>query len=255
MPGPFDPFTPGEDNTPFAGIDPRAFEQIKANIGSFMGNPGGQAALLSAGLALMQPPSFGDNAASQIGRALGTAGETVGRRETMDLKEREQESKAELRGSQALAAESRAAAAEARAGTAGARLGNQAERLAFQERSLEAKNERNMLGAKIRLANQYQNYVKDVAKRNENAKLLGSPPEPVESFPDWVNKNPMLKNLGLLPQATPTDPDDGTPVPPAASTTSQPPAAAAGVPAVGEIRKGHRFKGGNPADRANWEKI
>ena len=32
------------------------------------------------------------------------------------------------------------------------------------------------------------------------------------------------------------------------------PAAASGAPKIGEIRKGFRFKGGNPADRNNWEK-
>ena len=30
---------------------------------------------------------------------------------------------------------------------------------------------------------------------------------------------------------------------------------AAGVPAVGSIEEGHRFKGGNPADPKNWEKV
>jgi hypothetical protein len=26
-------------------------------------------------------------------------------------------------------------------------------------------------------------------------------------------------------------------------------------PAIGEIRDGHKFKGGNPADKNNWEKV
>ena len=30
---------------------------------------------------------------------------------------------------------------------------------------------------------------------------------------------------------------------------------ASGAPKVGEIRKGYRFKGGNPADKNSWEKV
>lgn len=32
-------------------------------------------------------------------------------------------------------------------------------------------------------------------------------------------------------------------------------AAAAGAPAAGTVKSGYRFKGGNPADKANWEKV
>jgi hypothetical protein len=246
---PFDPFSPI--------ADPAAFEQVQANLGNFMQNPAGRAALLSTGLALMQPPSFGDNAVSQLGRALGSAGETVNRTEAMDLKEREQDSKADLRSSQALAAESRAAASAARAETAGARLGTQAERLALAEKEQSFRQERALTGTKLRLAIAHQNYVKDVAKRNENARVLGGPVESVDPFPVWLEKNPALKSLagaiGVGAAAAPEAEDEA--VPAAASTTSQPPAAVAGTPAVGEIRKGHRFKGGNPADPASWEKI
>jgi hypothetical protein len=31
--------------------------------------------------------------------------------------------------------------------------------------------------------------------------------------------------------------------------------ASTGVPPVGEVRQGYKFKGGNPADKANWEKV
>lgn len=41
-------------------------------------------------------------------------------------------------------------------------------------------------------------------------------------------------------------------LPPVNGTQSPTPAA---VPQVGEVRKGYRFKGGNPGDKTNWEKV
>jgi hypothetical protein len=34
-----------------------------------------------------------------------------------------------------------------------------------------------------------------------------------------------------------------------------PTAAPTGAPAVGTVMQGYRFKGGNPADKNNWEKV
>lgn len=46
-------------------------------------------------------------------------------------------------------------------------------------------------------------------------------------------------------------PDAATPAPAAAPTS----AAAAAAPKVGEVKGGYKFKGGNPADPKNWEKV
>lgn len=46
--------------------------------------------------------------------------------------------------------------------------------------------------------------------------------------------------------------------PPAASTAAPPPPSAPAkpaIPAVGEVRQGYRFKGGNPGDQGNWEQV
>lgn len=225
MAGPLDPFNPGEDNSPFAGIDPQSFTRVRQEWDSFLGNPQGRAALLSAGLALMQPPSFGDTATSQIGRAIGAGGETASRNEAMDLKKAEAESKDELRqvrGQAALSnAESRAAAAEARVGAAGSRAETQQARL-------EAMQTGQKLRAAVALSGQYQNYTRSVAERNrkgasdpfQQGKFV---PEPVLAYPDWVAANPQLKNLGL-DVGTPATADEGdnTVVPPRADTTSGP---------------------------------
>lgn len=42
---------------------------------------------------------------------------------------------------------------------------------------------------------------------------------------------------------------------PAAAAPATPAAAAPKVPAAGEVRSGYRFKGGDPADKANWEQV
>lgn len=248
MAGPLDPFTPGLDTTPNAGLDPGTFDKLRGEWGAFLSDPRGQAAVMSMGLALTQPPSFGDNALSQIGRAVGAAGESGRLLEAQDLKRSELESKDAMREAQAQArlmtagaAEQRAEAASARAGAAGDRAGFQAERLRMQQESLGL---RERLGASIR----YQSYKNEVAKRNQNNAFMnpGAPPEPVMSYPDF------LKTMGFnVPGVQPTDSGDELSVPPAADTTSRP----AGAPAIGEVRKGYRFKGGNPADQKNWEKI
>lgn len=191
MAGLLDFFSPQDPNASPALPD---FAPAQQQMSSFLDNPQGRAALLSAGLALMQSPSFGDTGASQIGRAIGAAGQSATANDLMDLKKAEQGSKEDLRAAQAVAA-------EARAGTAGARSDAAAQRLALEGEKLKALNDHNLLGNRIRLSGMYQNYVRDTAKRNENASLLkpGAPPEPVLSMPDWIKANPTLRSLGLIP--------------------------------------------------------
>jgi len=220
MAGLLDPFNPGQDATPFGGIDPETFNRVRSEWDGFLANPQGRAALLSSGLQLMQPPSFGDTGASQIGRAIGAGGESASRNQAMDLKEREADSKDELRQARATSAlqnaETRAMAAEARTGAAGSRAELQAERL-------RAASERSQMANKVKLSIAYQNYVKDVAKRNDPISLSmrpGATPEPVLPITDWIRANPMLRNLGLMDSGA--NPDDETVVPTGADTTSQP---------------------------------
>lgn len=60
---------------------------------------------------------------------------------------------------------------------------------------------------------------------------------------------PAMEPLGIEPIPVPQGGGFATP--------GGAPAAAApsGVPKAGEVRKGYRFKGGNPADKNNWEKV
>lgn len=225
MAGILDPFNPGADATPMAGVDPGTYDKVRSEWDSFLGNPQGRAALLSMGIALMQPPSFGDTPASQIGRAIGAGGASATANQAMDLKESEAQSKDDLRQARAESAmqnaETRAIAAEARTGAAGARSETALARLQHAQ-------EASKLRAAIQLSGQYQNYSRSVAERNRKGQSdplqMGKfVPEPTLSYPDWVKQNPMLKNLGLDAGGAGTTPtEDDTLVPPGADTTSQP---------------------------------
>jgi hypothetical protein len=46
--------------------------------------------------------------------------------------------------------------------------------------------------------------------------------------------------------ATPSPADEAAP---------EPAAAPSGIPKAGEVRKGYKFKGGNPALATNWQKV
>lgn len=221
MAGPLDPFTPGRDATPNAGVEPGTFDRIRNEWGAFLSDPKGQAALMSMGLALTQPPSFGDNALSQVGRAVGAAGESGRLMEAQELKREELESKDASREAQAQARLMTAGAAEQRAEAAGARLGTAGANLELRRQALENAQGRSQMSARLRLSQMYQNETARINKANANAKLLGQPEIPIPAFPDWVRNNPALRSLGLLDETGTTTGDD-TQVPAAADTTSVP---------------------------------
>lgn len=229
MAGPLDPFNPGVDASPTAGVEPGTFAKVRSEWDSFLENPQGRAALLSMGLQLAQPPSFGDNGLSQVARAIGAGGESVTANQAMDLKEREATSKDESRQAQSearlMGAESRATAAEARMGAAGARNEAQAARL-----------EQGRQGHQLRL---FMGYHGAMAKiRAENAKGAADftqrgtfVPQPIPSLQEWVQQGGALTSgLG----GGTGNPEDDTVVPAAADTTSKP---AAGAPKVGDRKQ------------------
>lgn len=214
----YSPWTPGpapENMLPDQGV--------AQQIGSFMDDPRARSALLSFGLSLMQPPSFGDNPVAQIGRAVGAGGEAAGRVQNQALKEQELASKEDLRAAQGDASVARAAAAEARAGTAGARLDTASANLGLRQQALNDAMSRANLTARIRLSNMYQKYVQDVTERNNDiTRPKGSAPEQILPMDQWVQANPALKTLGLIPKDLTAEPgtesDTGLP-PPVAPVT------------------------------------
>lgn len=246
MVGILDPFTPGTEGPPGAGVDPGTYDRIRNEWGAFLSDPQGRAALMSAGLALTQPPSFGDNAMSQIGRAVGAMGQSGQLMEAQDLKRSELESKDAMREAQAEARLRTAGAAEQRAEVAGIRAGAAGDRAGYQMQRLEDARIRNDMSARLRAAVAYENYV----KQTNSARLLDpSAPAPM-SRDDFMR----ARGLGDLVQTPATgSEDDNVVIPPGADTTSRP--AATGAPKPGDVRKGYRFKGGDPSKPESWEKV
>lgn len=224
------PWAPG----PIEGMVPD--QGVAAQVGSFMDDPRARAALLSFGLSMMQPPSFGDNFTSQLGRGIGAGGEAAAlvnqqgmAEEGLDIKRSEADSRQDLRAAQADSAISRAQTAETRAGAATERLGFAGQSLELRKAALKGVEERAALGARIRLSNMYQKYVEGVAeKNNDPLRRKGDPTEPILPINKWIEQNPMLKQLGLLPKEDAgSDPAD-TDLPPT-------PQASAGTPTPSNV--------------------
>lgn len=238
MAGPLDFFSPGPWTDP---NQPDASSQLSQTFN----DPRAKAALLQAGLSLMAGPTWGDTGASQLARAVGTGGEAVGRGEAMDIKAQEADSKDQLR-------EAQAGAATARSGQAATQADLARERLGIARVAEQGKTDRNTLGGRIRLSGMYQQYLKDLAKRNADVmKPPGSPAEVPLDMQNWIKNNPTLNTLGLIP------PGAENPAPEEGIDTPQPltPTVSTSAPQVGETRKGYRFKGGDPALATSWDKI
>lgn len=206
-----DPFNaqqqvPVED--PNAGVS--QFGMLKAQWDNFLADPRGRAALLSTGLALMQPPSWGDTGASQIARAIGAGGESVRGTEELDRKQLETESKADLRSAQAVRAEAGATAAGARANSA-------ADRLAYQNADLERKRQADLERQKLQTLGRfiqaqgvtrraYDNHVKNYNAVNDPLRL-GSRYVPPPDYQTWLSQNPQYQ--AMIDAARPGGPTAG----------------------------------------------
>jgi hypothetical protein len=178
-------FSPG----PMAGVAPDP--QAQNAVGTFMSDPKTLSALLAFGTQAMVPQWGGG--AVQFAKGVGNAGETLDRQEEATRRQQETDSKSELRASQATAA-------EARAGAAGARADSSAQRLALETFKQGEISKRNELGRRVALSGMYQKYIADVQKRNgDPLRPAGQPPEQVLPMQQWIQSNPMLKNLGLVP--------------------------------------------------------
>lgn len=207
---------------------------------SFMDDPRARAALLSFGLAAMQPPSFADTFTSQLARSIGAGGEAVQRVDDQErkaaefgIRASEADSKQDLRAAQAENSIARAGAAEARIGTASERLNNQQTQMALRQQQLQQAQERTALGARIKLANMYANYVAATNEENSAGSLAQGKkfvPKPILSQEEWIRNNPMLKQLNLLPPSS-ADPDSDPSVPPT-------PAPRSGTPSSTSLQPG-----------------
>lgn len=191
MAGPYDPFNPET-----AGASPVPNDQqIQSQLGTMFQNPAVLGALLSTGLAMSQPPSFGDTGFSHFGRAIGAAGESARLTDAQAQKERELQIKEEESGSKQDLRGAQAEAAIARSGTQEARTTAAADRLRYLQGETERKTQMGMLGNRIRTSLAYQKYVGDTAKQNQQGSLLtpNFRPAPVLPFEDWKKANNIVE--------------------------------------------------------------
>jgi hypothetical protein len=91
---------------------------------------------------------------------------------------------------------------------------------------------------------------KEVAASLQSNKMIQESPIKTQIM-DWLGVAPDIQ----VPEgATTQTTKPGKKIPTAPSKPEASPAAQ-GAPKVGEVRKGYRFKGGNPANQASWEKV
>lgn len=178
---------------------------------NFLSTPSGRAALIQFGVSLTQPPSFGDNALSQVGRAVGSAGEAATRSEAAQLAQEEAKSKTEYRGALGEAARARANRSNALAKTGGLTAA-QAARLGLSQRSQEALNAQRLFNRKATFEQRYQKYLTDTQSYNA---LEAAPGQELPV----MTREEYARRTGLQPG------DVGAPPgPPAAEPTAGPPA-------------------------------
>lgn len=207
-------YDPGEDPTAGLPPDPTQTQAIASQWEAFLGrlgqaaqNPNVLAAGVGFGTSLMAPRSFGDNATSQIGRAIGSGAETINRREAMDIKQQEADSKQDLRGAQADAATARSQAAASGVNTAEARL-------ALRESEMSQRRTLAEISASNRLGQMY--YTAKAKHDKDRAVFTDMPPFP--DFNTWRAQNPAL---AAVPINTTESGVTGTEIPPAPADPAQ----------------------------------
>lgn len=186
---------------------------------SWLSDPANQSALTQFGVSLMQPVGLGQTALGHVGQAIGSAGAAAGRVQKEELDQQKADATSELR-------ESQLQNSTVRNQASGDRLELSRERLAMQQRLEDLRRNTQLYIA-------YNNHVTKLRAANE----LSTTPTPVPTFEEWVGANPAL-----------VEQSGATTKPKETSSTST------AAPKVGEVRKGYRFKGGNPSQPSSWEK-
>jgi hypothetical protein len=191
-------------------------------------------AMIQAGLSLMTP-SWG-NTLSQVGQAAGQGAEAFtrtkqsGRQDVSDALEVEK-TKADIRGADALA-NARTVTAES---TKEKRLKGKTDRSTELER----------LASGIGLGPKGTTYLKTRMKSFDDITDPDAELPPAERFNKLVED---ARAMDAVPDAVKKAPNVG------GTDTVQATDVTGGLK-PGDIRKGHKFKGGDPADKANWEKV
>jgi hypothetical protein len=168
----------------------------KSRWDDFLGDPRGQAAIASFGLALMQPQwgGFGQN----LAQAVGAAGTSARMQEEERQKDVEAQSKQDLRAQQA-------ELAGARAETQGARADASSLNAAVRQQGIEAANQRGRLARILQLHRDFAREQESTKKENANNALVNpkAPIKPIPSWDDFLRARPGIsRELGIGPEQT-----------------------------------------------------
>lgn len=205
------PFVADGESDPTANLpDAGTFGKIQDQWNAFLDKPGGRAALLSFGINLLQPPSFGDNPLAQVGRAIGAAGETGGRIEAMDVKQQEEALKAQ----EAASKEELRTANTQLAGAHAAHYGTMAQLAQERNANLIERNAQALTLGKLAASNQlygkYNTYRQDAERENlkRSQDFINKPPQvPVLSFEEFLGSDAGARDIaeragiGVTPKA------------------------------------------------------
>lgn len=209
-------------------LTPPNSDQLRQRWDQYLNDPKTQAALLSFGGQAAQPMQWGQSNFGHLMSSVGQGGESVRKTEELDRKQQEVDSKSTLRESQATLAESRAM-------NAGLASRNAEDRLGMRRMELDQRDRLQLLGRQMQANRLYNEYVRTTQRANENEQLLrgrNARTTPIQSFEEWVNANPIMRqNLGLTPDQlqTPAPGGSGSPssaAPPAPGGGPAPPSTA-----------------------------
>lgn len=197
------------------------FAPLKQSWDQFLGDPKGQAALLSFAAQALQPRQFGQTAAGSLGESLAKGGEAIRGIDTQEEKSKELQSKQDLREAQSNVAAARADTATTRSDLAGTRL-------AFQQQEGQRKQEMGQTQNILAAQRQYQMEKKAIEDRNakgqRDAGLLNTPftPTPVPTIQQWIAARPHLHGIFAgSPSLADTGQGSGGTTPPVGATPPQ----------------------------------
>lgn len=245
--------TPAPMPTAQAAPGQTAPNDLQQSWTSYFQTPQVRAMLMQFGTTMLQPRQAGQGMASQVGQAIGEAGQAgarVSESQRLDRKDQREQSRLDLASTQAaqgLAVDQAqldlARSAEARAGKRDA--------AALEQQGVENKLKGEELALQKKKAAALEGYYAAIAGNKGSAK---NPPGyddalDVAKSAAALEEDPMASFFEMKARIDAQYGLGGT------VSTAAPQGAPVGAPQPGTVIDGFKFKGGNPADKNAWEKV